>query len=210
MDSFAAETTTADSFGPSWVEALRSSLAREMQRKLDQTVPHRVARYAFFAASFLIFWIRIFAVQGFYIVAYGLGIFILHLFIGVLSPQEDFALDGPTLPTSDADEFKPFQRRLPEFKFWYSATKATLISLLCTFFPFLDIPVFWPILLIYFFVLVYATMKRQIQHMIKHRYIPFDLGRKKTYRASKNASSTDPRPASAPQDRVVLKKYTKQ
>ena len=26
--------------------------------------------------------------------------------------------DGPQLPTSRSDEFKPFIRRLPEFKFW--------------------------------------------------------------------------------------------
>jgi hypothetical protein len=27
--------------------------------------------------------------------------------------------DGPTLPTKSDEEFKPFIRRLPEFKFWY-------------------------------------------------------------------------------------------
>lgn len=26
--------------------------------------------------------------------------------------------DGPTLPTKSDEEFKPFIRRLPEFKFW--------------------------------------------------------------------------------------------
>jgi hypothetical protein len=29
------------------------------------------------------------------------------------------AQDGPALPTRGSDEFKPFIRRLPEFKFWY-------------------------------------------------------------------------------------------
>uniref|UniRef100_A0A915K5U1 Uncharacterized protein n=1 Tax=Romanomermis culicivorax TaxID=13658 RepID=A0A915K5U1_ROMCU len=26
--------------------------------------------------------------------------------------------DGPSLPTRTNDEFRPFMRRLPEFKFW--------------------------------------------------------------------------------------------
>ena len=40
-----------------------------------------------------------------------------------------------------------------------------------------DIPVFWPILVMYFFILFYVTMKRQIKHMMKYRYLPFDLGK---------------------------------
>lgn len=49
-----------------------------------------------------------------------------------------------------------------------------------TFFPIFDVPVFWPILLMYWFVLLFVTMKRQIKHMIKYRYIPFSLGKKVT------------------------------
>ncbi len=47
-----------------------------------------------------------------------------------------------------------------------------------TFFPIADVPVFWPILLMYWFVLFFVTMKRQIKHMIKYRYIPFSIGKK--------------------------------
>ncbi|GHJ89844.1 hypothetical protein NliqN6_6246 [Naganishia liquefaciens] len=79
------------------------------------------------------------------------------------------------------EEFRPFIRRLPEFKFWLSATKAALLALFATTSRVFDIPVYWPILLMYFFVLFGLTMRRQIQHMIKYRYIPFDLGRKATY-----------------------------
>ncbi|GJJ08467.1 retention in endoplasmic reticulum protein 1 [Clathrus columnatus] len=48
-------------------------------------------------------------------------------------------------------------------------------------FEFFDIPVYWPILLCYFFALFFMTMRRQIQHMIKYKYIPFDIGRKARY-----------------------------
>ena len=60
----------------------------------------------------------------------------------------------------------------------WSSFKATALSLTATLFPFLDVPVFWPILLIYFCVLVFVTMKRQIRHMIRYRYVPFSLGKK--------------------------------
>ena len=40
-----------------------------------------------------------------------------------------------------------------------------------------NIPVFWPILLMYFIALFVLTMKRQIKHMIKYRYVPFSFGK---------------------------------
>jgi hypothetical protein len=42
-----------------------------------------------------------------------------------------------------------------------------------------NIPVFWPILLMYFFALFFLTMKRQIKHMIKYKYVPFSFGKTK-------------------------------
>ena len=60
----------------------------------------------------------------------------------------------------------------------YSSFKAVLIGFVVTFFPIADVPVFWPILLMYWFVLFFVTMKRQIKHMIKYRYIPFSMGKK--------------------------------
>ena len=60
----------------------------------------------------------------------------------------------------------------------YNVFKATLIGLCVTFFPIFDIPVFWPILLLYWLVLLFITMRRQIRHMIKYRYIPFSTGKK--------------------------------
>jgi len=129
---------------------------------------------------------RVLVLQGWYIVTYALGIYYLNLFIAFLTPKIDptceddtgmfssmmsmslmivyaFTEDGPSLPTSTSDEFRPFIRRLPEFKFWHSITKATLIAMFCTFFEVFNIPVFWPILLLYFITLFGITMKRQIK-----------------------------------------------
>lgn len=51
------------------------------------------------------------------------------------------------------------------------------MAFVMTFFSLFDVPVFWPILLCYWIVLFVLTMRRQIMHMIKYRYIPFNLGK---------------------------------
>lgn len=108
--------------------------------------------------------------------------------------MEDGAAGG--LPTKQDEEFRPFIRRLPEFKFWYAATRAIAIGFVCTWFTIFDVPVFWPVLVIYWLILftltskkrpfiIYlwdtniATVRRQIQHMIKYRYVPFSFGKTK-------------------------------
>jgi hypothetical protein len=91
------------------------------QYYLDKSNPHTTYRWIGTLVIALIYVLRVFYVQGFYIVSYGLGIYMLNLLIGFLSPLVDPELepsDGPLLPTKGSDEFKPFIRRLPEFKFW--------------------------------------------------------------------------------------------
>ncbi|MBN3323283.1 TS1R1 protein, partial [Atractosteus spatula] len=97
--------------------------------------------------------------------------------------------DGPSLPTKQNEEFRPFIRRLPEFKFWHSATKGVVIAMICTFFEAFNVPVFWPILVMYFIMLFCITMKRQIKHMVKYRYLPFTHG-KRTYRGKEDTGKT--------------------
>ncbi|XP_076035410.1 protein RER1 isoform X1 [Oratosquilla oratoria] len=152
------------------------------QYYLDKWTPHTASRWVFTVVLIAGFLIRIFLMQGWYIICYALGIYHLNLFLAFLTPKIDPAFgqddeDGPSLPTKANEEFRPFMRRLPEFKFWYSVTKSTLIALFCTFFQVFNVPVFWPILVMYFITLFLITMKRQIKHMIKYRYIPFTFGK---------------------------------
>ena len=180
---------------------------RLYQSYLDQTVPHTGLRWGGFAVLLVLFMLRIIFAQGWYIVCYALGIYLLNLFLLFLQPKFDPSLEqeirdqdieegvgsgdgsgsggeSSSLPTSNRDEeFRPFIRRLPEFKFWYNATRAATIGFLTTWFEIFDVPVFWPILLIYFIVLFTLTMRRQVQHMIKYKYLPFDFGKAKYGRA---------------------------
>lgn len=164
-------------------ERVASNLSRSYQYYLDKTVPHLWPRWFVAAGLLMLFWVRVWLSASHHIVTYGLHIYLLNLLIGFLSPAIDPELagseDGPLLPTNNDEEFRPFSRRLPEFKFWYSCTRGTLISVIMTFFSIFDVPVFWPILLGYFIALFILTMRRQIAHMIKHRYIPCSWGKKK-------------------------------
>jgi Rer1 family len=168
-----------------------NAVKRAVQYWLDKSTIHLVPRWSAFAVLLALFFLRVYVVQGYFIVAYGLGIFLLNNFIAFLSPLEDPAEhaannnDGPTLPTSakEGKEFRPFARRLPEFKFWLASTRGVCTCIVMTFFSIFDVPVFWPILLMYFFVLFFMTMKRQLIHMYKHKYVPITWGKAK----SKNA-----------------------
>ncbi|KAL9971413.1 hypothetical protein ACROYT_G023933 [Oculina patagonica] len=181
---------------PGFVKKIYLTISQRYQKFLDSTVPHLPLRWIATLVMTLLFLLRVFFLQGWYIVTYALGIYHLNLFIAFLTPkidpaleelgEEDIEEDGPELPTKADQEFRPFIRRLPEFKFWYGATRAVVIAITCTFFEFFNIPVFWPILVMYFIVLFIITMKRQIKHMIRYRYIPFTYGKQK-YRGKEDS-----------------------
>jgi hypothetical protein len=170
----------------------RHDVWKLFQFYLDKSTPHAVYRWTGTFVLACLYALRVFYLQGFYIISYGVGIYVLNLLIGFLSPLVDPELehsDGPSLPTKGSDEFKPFIRRLPEFKFWYAITKAFCVAFVLTFFSMFDVPVFWPILLFYWIVLFVLTMRRQIAHMIKYKYLPFNIGKQK-YGGKKPASSS--------------------
>ena len=166
---------------------------RAVQYWLDKSTIHIVPRWILFTVILALFFLRIYLIQGYFIVAYGLGIFLLNNFIAFLSPLDDPTDvggqrdDGLSLPTTSKEgkEYRPFARRLPEFKFWMACTRGVGTSLVMTFFSVFDVPVFWPILLMYFGVLFFMTMKRQIAHMYKHKYVPISFGKSKYKNAGK-------------------------
>jgi hypothetical protein len=124
------------------------SYSNFIQRILDQITPYHIFRWLLCLFILVYFMYRVVVLQGFYIVAYVLGIFLLNQFILFLTPvvvddMDEDDDDGQShLPTKSDEEFRPFMRRLPEFKFWYTTFKSLVISVLCTFFTVFDIPVF--------------------------------------------------------------------
>nr|OQO26247.1 hypothetical protein B0A51_07253 [Rachicladosporium sp. CCFEE 5018] len=169
------------------VSAQTSRVSRLYQNYLDKSTPYTTYRWIATATVLVAFMLRIIFAQGWYIVAYSLGIYLLNLFLAFISPKFDPSLESDTdmedgassLPKNNSDEFKPFVRRLPEFKFWHSATRAVVIAFSCSWSEIFNLPVFWPVLVVYWLILVVLTMRRQIQSMIKYRYVPWDFGKAK-------------------------------
>ena len=94
--------------------------------------------------------------------------------------QIDPETDGPVLPSSqrEASEYRPFQRQVPEFKFWFNVMRAVGFAFLATLSSVFDLPVFWPILVFYFLVLFTISMQKRFTHMWKHKYLPCDCGKR--------------------------------
>lgn len=63
------------------------SIARKWQYILDKSSPHVVYRWVMFAVVLSLYILRVYLVNGWYIVTYGLGIYLLNQLIGFLSPQ---------------------------------------------------------------------------------------------------------------------------
>ena len=122
----------------SYPERVAAAMGRRYQNYSDRSVPWIKARWVSFVVGFLLLAYRIVSLQGFFIIAYAYGIYMLNLFIGFLSPAIDpESDDGLMLPQATNEEYRPFERRLPEFQFWVSAMRMTVISLLMTFFKML-------------------------------------------------------------------------
>jgi hypothetical protein len=164
---------------PGFLSLLQKSLKNKAQNILDNSVPYTTTRWALLLILTFIYGLRVYYLEGFYIITYGLALSLLNLLIGFLSPIDSGEGDGPILPTGDKDEYKPFVRKLPEFKFWYECSVAISLAFFFTFFSVFNVPVFWPILLIYFIMLFCLTMKKQFAHMRQHNYVPFSFGKKK-------------------------------
>lgn len=207
--------------------AARRRLDAAHRRALDALAPRTLERWVGLCVGLLLFTLRIVLVQGYYIVAYMLAIFLLNQLLLFLQPKDRASLlaavssatggaaasagggaasgggggggasgGGTTpdaLPTRENEEFRPFVRRLPEFTFWHGASVATVLALCATAFPIFDVPVFWPVLVVYFLMLFAVTMRRQWQDMKKLRYVPWDIGQKRRYGGGKD----DPRRVSA-------------
>ena len=103
---------------PPFFSRIGGTATRYYQKLLDDVNPYVSGRWAFSILLTLLYIFRIWFLGGWYIITYALAIYILNLLIGFLSPQVDPDREPSPLPMHKDDEFRPFVRRLPEFKFW--------------------------------------------------------------------------------------------
>jgi hypothetical protein len=199
MDSSSPTTDSTPTFNPRYnkLNQLRQQLSVKYQILEDRIVPFKLSRWGAFAFALFLYFLRVFVfVGGFYIVTYTLSIHLLYCLVVLITPLadpegEDDGLDGASLPASgfasrnnnnggdDASEHKPFIPKVAEFKVWRSMFRVVVIAIFITFFPIFDLPVFWPILLLYFVMLFVTQMAGRIQHMLRHKYVPWNANKPK-------------------------------
>ena len=56
---------------------------------------------------------------------------------------------------------------------------AFALSSCLSYIEILNIPVFWPLLVMYFIMVMLVAFKTKIAHMIKYRYVPIDIGKRR-------------------------------
>ena len=149
----------------------------------DKIIIYKAQRWGIVAFLAVFYFIRMFRTKGYYALTYCIGIHFLNSFIGFISPlddpEEDQLNNGDSyLPQKNNEEFRPFQRKVKEYSFWSMMFWTFLIAIPMTFFEAFNIPVFWPLLLVYFILIFFLIMRRQIKHMIKYNYLPWDTGKK--------------------------------
>lgn len=152
----------------------------ELQMKIDSiilhTKPYLLYRWLFYSFFCALLVGRMLIQKRFYAIAYICFIAHISLLIQFVSPKLDPEIYGPdVLPAS----YEPFKRKLPEFEFWKKITKVILISNICTLFPFLDMPVYAPLLFGYLLIVFIISFHERIMHMIRNHYVPFTVGKPK-------------------------------
>lgn len=103
---------------PSSLSIFQRRISQHVQTLLNKSAPHAVTRWVGLGLTVALYFLQVGYLRGFYIVSYGLAIYNLSLLLGFLTPQIDPDSESPELPTTTFQEFRPFTRRLPEFKFW--------------------------------------------------------------------------------------------
>lgn len=154
------------------------SLAQITQDKL---APKPNIRWGFTLLLVVLYALKVIISQSHALISYCVGVYLVHGFIMFATPKDDRIPDPFEIEADDTEycplnidnDLKPFIRNMPEYSFWVFCTKIIGISLFLTFFAFTDIPVYVPILVVYFIFMMIVTGFKLWQHSRKYNYNPF-------------------------------------
>lgn len=160
---------------PAQLKTAKKTFDVKFQRFMDSIVPYSLPRWGVFSTMLLLFYIRIIWLEEFYVIAYGVSVHMLYLLVLVITPMSDPEenAEDVTLPMSER-EHRPFVPKVGEFVVWRNMMRVLFIGFFLTLFGFLDVPVFWPILLFYFITLFAVQVGGRVKHMLKHKYVPWN------------------------------------
>mmetsp|Transcript_35512 Transcript_35512/g.91306 ORF Transcript_35512/g.91306 Transcript_35512/m.91306 type:complete len:209 (-) Transcript_35512:172-798(-) len=154
-----------------------ASLNRFVQQVSDRMVPWRRCRWIAFFIVLATFATQVALMERHFFIAYMIAIYLLNQVLLFISPAtEDDEL--PMAPQGGELD-RPFVRALSEYRLWERGILCTLGALVLTWFDAFDVDVDPRALVVYFVILFVYTMKQQIVHMIKYKYVPWSGSKKR-------------------------------
>ena len=148
---------------------------------VDKLSPMPKPRWIVTVGLLGLFFVRILVSKSHHLIAYCLSVYLVHGFILFATPKDENipdpfeADDSEYAPANIDNNLRPFVRNMPEFSYWSFCTKLIIGSIILSFFSFTDIPVYTPILVIYFIFMIFATIIKLWQHSSKYNYNPFNF-----------------------------------
>jgi len=154
------------------------------QIMIDKFSPCPVQRWCVFGLCLLVHFVKILVSGTHHLIAYVVGVYLFHGFILFATPKDENIPDpfeeevenensNEYSPSSVDNSLRPFIRNMPEYTYWMFSMKVVVVSFLLTLSRLTDIPVYTPILLVYFVFMVLATAIKLWQHSRKYHYNPF-------------------------------------
>ncbi|GIQ82264.1 retrieval of early ER protein Rer1 [Kipferlia bialata] len=150
---------------PEFMKAKSSTVFDQIDSVLNMTIPMKNERWIGLAVVAAIYLLRVIVTGRFYLITYCLYLYAAGKFVLFVTPRvtgDSMQDDMPSLPTSSGDEYKPFVRKLPEYKFWRTLAEGQAMAAVASLFPFFDIPVYAPILVIYLCLLGFVLVKQEL------------------------------------------------
>ena len=89
--------------------------------------------------------------------------------------------ENVSLPELDDEEFKPYNRALPEIDLWKWCMVNTIVIFVLSQFAFFDFPVYWPFMLGYVVIAVGVVLFNQFEQKKNLKYVFFPGLQKKIY-----------------------------
>lgn len=146
------------------------------QLMMDKLSPLPALRWGFTAVLMFLYVCRIIKIKTYAVVTYCAAVYLLHAFILFATPKDQSIpdpfeeVDDEYNPSNIDNDFRPYVRKLPEYSFWVFATQIITTAFILTMFDFMDIPVFMPILVMYFVFIVCMTAYKLWIHSHKFKY----------------------------------------
>ena len=126
------------------------------------------------------------------VVTYLIGFYLLQMMVSYFTPKgleeedmgytefigEEGEIVEEEITQLDIDCEKPLVPSISELQIWERVSFAFTMGIVCTFFKQMEIDVFWPLLMVYFVVLVCYTIQKIIKKMEKYRYSISDFIKK--------------------------------